>query len=658
MPKDYYNDAFIGNKNITASLSKYGELLRLYYPLPDYRQYSEFFHVGVTVNNSNIIYLHKDVNNIYDQYYTEDTNILNTIIENTYFNFAIKQTDAVMINKDILLKKYEIKNNNKINLDVKFFIDSKMISSFNNMAGSMIAYDSLIQYSHNFLCAFVSKEKLMSHQLNNIENNITTGNLADKDYIAMSSEAAIGYDLGTIKPGEKKEISFACFMKYDSASINEAKSKIPELRKLDVDKEFSKIESYWKKFLADHDTIKIKRDGTEFTDKLIKIYKRTILYMPFLINEDTGAISASLEVDEDRDKSGRYSYTWPRDSILIYDGIQYLGFEDMYRKYFEVFLKNTQAKEGFWEQRFYTDGRLAPCWGYQIDETAIVVWGAYQYFKLSSRKKGRNDLKFIRDNLKMLEKACTFLEKYVKYILNYEEKEDKVRAELEKDYNYKDRDEIYKHPSYDLWENTEGIHLYSLSAIYSAFTCMIEMYNLIKDSYKDNRLKQESINTAKNKYEKLTRGLKEYILTNMVDKDKNILYRNTNDKNMDISILGATIPFKLFSPNEKLVRNTVEQINMTLRTFLGGYLRYQNDNYLDGLNPWIIATAWMGMYYKQIGNEVEANKCLKFIVNSATPLGFLPEQANSELNQRWVIGLGWSHAMFIKLIYELYKNKK
>ena len=114
MPKDYYNDAFIGNKNITASLSKYGELLRLYYPLPDYRQYSEFFHVGVTVNNSNIIYLHKDVNNIYDQYYTEDTNILNTIIENTYFNFAIKQTDAVMINKDILLKKYEIKNNNKI----------------------------------------------------------------------------------------------------------------------------------------------------------------------------------------------------------------------------------------------------------------------------------------------------------------------------------------------------------------------------------------------------------------------------------------------------------------------------------------------------------------------------------------------------------------
>ena len=44
MKKKYYNDAFIGNKDITVSFSKYGELLRLYYPLPDYRQYSAFFH--------------------------------------------------------------------------------------------------------------------------------------------------------------------------------------------------------------------------------------------------------------------------------------------------------------------------------------------------------------------------------------------------------------------------------------------------------------------------------------------------------------------------------------------------------------------------------------------------------------------------------------
>lgn len=34
-----------------------------------------------------------------------------------------------------------------------------------------------------------------------------------------------------------------------------------------------------------------------------------------------------------------------------------------------------------WEQRFYTDGRLAPCWGYQIDETASVVYGVYDHYE-------------------------------------------------------------------------------------------------------------------------------------------------------------------------------------------------------------------------------------------------------------------------------------
>ena len=43
MRKKYYNDAFIGNEKITCSFTKYGELLRLYYPTPDYRQYFDFF---------------------------------------------------------------------------------------------------------------------------------------------------------------------------------------------------------------------------------------------------------------------------------------------------------------------------------------------------------------------------------------------------------------------------------------------------------------------------------------------------------------------------------------------------------------------------------------------------------------------------------------
>ena len=53
----YFNDAVIGNGTIIASYTKKGELLRLYYPTVDYRQFVDFFHVGIKVNDSNIIHI-------------------------------------------------------------------------------------------------------------------------------------------------------------------------------------------------------------------------------------------------------------------------------------------------------------------------------------------------------------------------------------------------------------------------------------------------------------------------------------------------------------------------------------------------------------------------------------------------------------------------
>lgn len=649
--KKYYNDAFVGNKNMIASFSKYGELLRLYYPLPDYRQYSDYFHVGLKINDSNIIYLHNDPNNRYNQYYTKDTNILNTEIENTYFNLKIKQTDCVMINQDLFIKKYVFENASKIDLAINFLVHAKAVSSFNNMAGGLILDDSLIQYSHNFTRAIFSKQKLLSHQLNDSERTISSGTVYDKDYIGMSSDSSISYDLGVLKPGEKTEFSILMYMKYDEEfQVEDIQQEIEKFRKINVNKEIEKIEKYWLKFLAEHDKLKFKAADPEYEEALRKIYNRTILFLPLLMNEKTGGISASLEVDEDRDNSGRYAYCWPRDAIWIYYNIDRLGFIDISKKFYDTFLKKTQCKNGMWEQRFYTDGRLAPCWGYQIDETAMVIWGAYEHYKAVEKITGKKDKKFLKDNLKMFEKAIDFLLKYINYIMGKEETEDKVRMQLEKEYNYKDRDAIYKHPSFDLWEMNEGVHLYSVSAIYAAFNSMSKIYDELFDLYEKNRLKQDSIITRKKKYAETNRNIKQFIMDNLYDKQRKVLLRNTNDRKVDISVLGAIYPFGVFEKNDVVVKNTIEQINMTLRTYLGGYLRFQDDTYMGGKNPWIISTAWMGMYYKKIRDKKEAQECLNFIVKSATNLGLLSEQTSSNLTDRWVVGLAWSHAMFIGLL--------
>lgn len=138
MENKYLNEAIIGNKNMIATFTEKGEMQRLYFPIRDNKQFINFFHTGVKINTSDLIYLHDDINNIYKQYYDTDTNILNTEITNTYFNLKILQTDYMPIKENILVKKYTFVNDAKIDLDVKFYIHSELLSDKNNYVGTKI----------------------------------------------------------------------------------------------------------------------------------------------------------------------------------------------------------------------------------------------------------------------------------------------------------------------------------------------------------------------------------------------------------------------------------------------------------------------------------------------------------------------------------------
>lgn len=622
----YYNDAIIGNKEITASYTKKGELLRVFYPNTDYRQFVDYFHTGVKINDSNMIYLHDDINNQYEQYFTENTNILNTNILNTYFELNILQTDFVCINKNVIVKKYKFKNKNNIDLNVSFIIHSALLTNDNNQVSGYYVNDSLVQYMHDYTFSICSNNKVKASQINNNKANIENGVIWDKDYIGMSNDSSICYDLGTLKPNEEKELDIYITISHGS-SIKEIETKITETKNIDVKKELDKAKKYWEKYVKEHDTIKLPESNTKYMKKLEKIYKRTILLYPLLTNELTGGISAAVEIDENRTKCGRYSYCWPRDAIFITNSLDILGMTKETEKYYKTFCKMTQSKNGMWEQRFYTDGSLAPCWGYQIDETASVVYGIYNHYEHTKNAK------FLKDTLRMSESAIKFLKKYVQNVLDGKEEE-------------------YK--SYDLWEENEGIHTYSLATIFSSFDAMIKIYEIVKPEFEKNRLKIEKIEKELQILRKYLVEIKNYILKNLYDNNKKTFVRNKEQK-MDISLLGLVTPFKVIAPKEKKMINTLERIELTLRTYTGGYLRYEGDNYAGG-NPWVIANLWMAEYCLEAGNKKKARECFEFVVKTATEHGYLAEQIdNSTMQAKWVIGLGWSHAMFIDVLQKLYK---
>ena len=647
----YLNEAIIGNKKMLATYTGKGELQRLYFPCKDNRQYINFYHVGVKLNDSDLIYLHNDINNTYKQYYDTDTNILNTEITNTYFNLKIVQTDFVLIKENVLARKYIFINEGKIDLNIETYIHSELLSDTNNYVGCKIIDGGMLQYAYDFaVSTFAKGEKIIKHQINGSKETIKRADIYDKDYVGMSKDSSIAYQIGTIKPGEKKELQ-TCIFIDENKNVSSMEDEIERVKKIDFEKEYSDTKLYWRKYLKAHNTLKLKETDNEYNNRIYEIYKRSILLFPLLTNQDTGAIIAAPEVDEDFTKCGRYAYCWPRDAVFITRAMDILGMKKETEKFYKVFCKKTQSKNGMWEQRFFTDGKLAPAWGYQIDETASVVYGVYEHYKYTNADK------FIKDNLSMCEKAIEFIKKYLKDELGLDaedkRKKDVVKAEIENTYENR-KNKI--HVSYDLWEMCEGIHLYSLASIYSAFYSMIKMYEVLeeKEVFKDNRLKLEKIEKSKKEIEKLQLEVKKYINKNLYDEEMKVYVRNTEDKKMDISILGSVVPFKLFKPKEKKIQNTVENINLHLRTYTGGYQRFENDHYMNG-NPWPIANLWMTLYYMKTGEKKKAKETFDFVIKTSGKHYFLGEQVdNNTLKPNWVIGLGWAHAMFILVLEKLY----
>lgn len=628
----YLNEAIIGNKNMLVTFSEKGEMLRLSYPNRDNRQYLKYFHTGIKINDSNIIYLHNDVNNTYIQYYDTDTNILNTEITNTYFNLKTLQTDFVSIKEDILIKKYTFINDGNIDLDVKFLIHSELLSDQNNFVSGKIIDTGIIQYAHDFSVATFSKSnKLLNHQINGSSNTIDTAQIYDKDYIGMSKDSSISFDIGKIGAKQKKEIEVCIYIDENKKAMKALEDEIERIRKIDLDKEYSKVKSYWRKYVKEHNGLEYKEPENSYEEKIQKIYTRSILLFPLLINQSTGGIIAAPEVDEELTQCGRYAYCWPRDAIFITKALDILKMTKEAEKFYSNFCKITQSKNGMWEQRFYTDGKLAPCWGYQIDETASVVYGVYSHYEYTKNTA------FLKSNLSMCEKAIVFLKKYIRDIF--------------------DGTNIY-HVSYDLWEMCEGVHLYSLASIFSAFESMIKIYKELGSNtsdFENNRLKEEKVRKNIDEMSQLQVEIKKYIEEKLYDSNRKSFVRNAEDKKIDISLIGATVPFKVFSTKEKKILNTIENINLTLRTYTGGYQRFEQDNYRNGA-PWVIANLWMTLYYLENGEKKKAKETFDFVLKTAGKHSLLGEQIdNNTLKPNWVIGLGWSHAMFIIVLERLGK---
>lgn len=516
--------------------------------------------------------------NLISQYY--DTNILYTELENG--DIKVIQKDYVLIDKNVLVRKLAFNKN------VDMFLYSRLNSNVNRMISGMVVKDALIQYCQEFYMSTFSDKEISNYQINNA--NFDSTDLNSEDYIGMSPSAAIRYN-------NINEITIYISLEK---SLHNTLKIIEEIKNNSEHSLCEKTKKYWNEYISKLTISDMEVDSRKEKDILV----RTALMFSLLADKKTGGVLASPDVDETFSRCGRYGYCWPRDALFIMRAFALLGMNEDVERFYTIWASKAQLDNGLFEQRYYVNGELAPSWGVQIDETSAMLIGINKFGKCR---------KLEEIIFKATEALLNFLDD--KYLPN---------------------------PSFDLWEERKGVHLYSSVSIYEALKASKDMLNKIdRNKYKMIIHKIEKI------LPKMKNSIRETFIEN------GMLKRSVNNNQVDISLISVVTPFDIFDINEAVVKNTVDEIEKKLKLPNKGYMRYEGDNYIGG-NAWIISSLWLALYYIKAGNKERAKELFDWVTAHADNLLFLPEQIEKDGDKTaWVSQLAWSHAMYVIVRNEL-----
>lgn len=674
-----FNDSLNKNENIDKYLIKNEELFVQYKKLLLYNNLFLLKQITYSKIRENQNNEKTFIDNLKVKIYKNDLNLSNYI---EYFNWKIK--DSYNYHSISILEKYFDKNgylkdnNEKSNLyylikiikqDIEINFRSKGLKYFfpipfkckNNNINDLI---------FNFL------DNLLSNELNKHRKDIKNFSIIGmgddkskfnkfyiKNYEMISNKYFSFYDfINTEKNFIEVNYSFI-FINKNIKLKEEGKNKT-------TDNNFeynNKINN----FSLTDDHVSNKNTNPEDNLKTYSDLEKSSIYVLTKLQTRSGAILASFEQDENFESSGGYGFCWGRDAAIIVDIMSKIGFKNYAKRFFK-FIFNALDGDDHIHQRYYADGLKAPSWGDQYDETGLVLWSLNNYYEKY------NDTDFIIKNKGNILKLVNFL------ITIY------------------DKQLNLFFPSFDLWEERYGYHLFTQISCIEGLKSGIDLLESIGEKkiiksnfpepfsefyikfienilqlfiYNEDRIidiKRSYIYNFSNhsKHSNKTFRQKSELSKNENKPKKNIIIQNGfyEDKTFDVSNLCLIYPFNIdvltFEDRITLIYLADKILKNKKNSF---HFRYKDDVYKGG-NSWIISTLWIilskiEMYkHKKNFNDKfldkkellkEINDVIKKLENIVNSTGFLPEQIDENMNPLWIQPLAWTHA----LVLELYNKK-
>ncbi len=380
-----------------------------------------------------------------------------------------------------------------------------------------------------------------------------------------------------------------------------------------------RIKDYWKGWLS-----KVEDYG-EYNSFL----RRSLLILQTHF-QNNGAILASLDTDILRFNRDTYNYVWHRDAAFSVMALELMGYFDKPRRFFE-FSKNLVTVNNALFQKYTVDGHFGSTWHpwtldylpIQEDETALFIYALWYHF---IRWK---DVDFIKPYYRPI------IKEFANFLVSYRYKE--INLPL---------------PSFDLWEERDGIHFY---------TTVTVIAGLKASAYFARFFGEEELAS---KYESVAEQMQKALdLFWVGDHFARTLYiKNGNvyniDRTVDSSTLLATI-FDVIPVEDVRFMKNLKTVEETLNVN-GGIARYENDSYLkEGKRPnvWFISTLWLSQVYSLMGEKEKAKEKLDWVIRNSLQTGVIPEQISENGNYPSVAPLAWSHAELVRALYALKYGK-
>jgi glucoamylase len=374
------------------------------------------------------------------------------------------------------------------------------------------------------------------------------------------------------------------------------------------------------------------------TDAHRGLYRRSLHVVRTQLDAG-GAILAANDTDVLAYARDSYSYCWPRDGALVAAALSDAGYPELVERFVE-FCAQHVAEGGYFLHKYNPDGSLASSWHpwikdgveqlpIQEDETALVLWA------LERHHRRYRDFEFLTPIYHRL------VRKAADWMAGYRDPQTKLPL-----------------PTWDLWEERNGVHAFTVAATYGGLMGA-------------SRLAEEfGEHEAALKWAGAAAEIKEAFVRLLFHRDLGRFVRMGlpdgrggywHDLKVDASLAGIFL-FDLLPADDPRVAATMRAVEekLTVAGPVGGVCRYEDDWFHQVVkgdpavqgNPWFVCTLWLAEWKAAVARTPEelaaAAAHLDWAVARALPSGVMAEQLDPTTGAPLSVSpLTWSHAAFV-----------